>query len=134
VLIYIMNSTGIFPPSADYLRVIQEGYRDFCMPQKAYRLLHAAVRASWDDKAPRTSSGGAMNTKDVQNLRCRGYGSAAIPTTAITLATNRFDKAQPGSIARQTTFRIAQPPKALRGRCARAPQKLLGLLEVAPLT
>ena len=51
-LIYIMNSTGIFPPSADYLSVIQEGYRDFCMPQKAYRLLHEAVRASWDDKAP----------------------------------------------------------------------------------
>jgi gamma-glutamylcyclotransferase (GGCT)/AIG2-like uncharacterized protein YtfP len=49
VLYYAMNSTGIFPPSQDYLDTIRQGYRDFGLPMKQ---LHAAVKASWDDKAP----------------------------------------------------------------------------------
>ena len=51
-LIYCMNSTGIFPPSEDYLKVIEEGYLDFHMPAEAFRLLREAVQASWDNKAP----------------------------------------------------------------------------------
>jgi hypothetical protein len=49
MLLYVMNSTGIFPPSQYYLDVIKRGYRDFQLPHK---YLRAAVKASWDDKAP----------------------------------------------------------------------------------
>lgn len=52
MLIYCMNSTGIFPPSVSYLRTIEQGYRDFRMPKAARDLLAAAVREAWDDKAP----------------------------------------------------------------------------------
>lgn len=49
VMFYCMNSTGIFPPSTGYLAGIREGYRDFKIPVKH---LEAAVRDSWDEKAP----------------------------------------------------------------------------------
>lgn len=52
MLIYTMNSSGIFPPSEHYLDVIREGYRDFRMPRKAHAALRRAVKESWDDKAP----------------------------------------------------------------------------------
>lgn len=52
MLIYCMNSTGIFPPSAYYLKVIREGYRDFRMPKAAFATLNLALREAWDDKAP----------------------------------------------------------------------------------
>jgi hypothetical protein len=52
VLIYTMTSTGIFPPSVDYLNVIRQGYRDFNIPEAGWHALSAAVRESWDDKAP----------------------------------------------------------------------------------
>jgi gamma-glutamylcyclotransferase (GGCT)/AIG2-like uncharacterized protein YtfP len=49
MLLYVMNSTGIFPPSQHYYNVIKQGYRDFKLPLK---YLRAAVKAAWDDKAP----------------------------------------------------------------------------------
>jgi gamma-glutamylcyclotransferase (GGCT)/AIG2-like uncharacterized protein YtfP len=49
MLLYVMNSTGIFPPSEGYYQTIRQGYRDFELPLK---YLRAAVKASWDDKAP----------------------------------------------------------------------------------
>jgi len=49
MLLYVMNSTGIFPPSRYYLHVIREGFRDFKLPQSS---LDAAVEAAHDDKAP----------------------------------------------------------------------------------
>jgi gamma-glutamylcyclotransferase (GGCT)/AIG2-like uncharacterized protein YtfP len=49
MLLYVMNSTGIFPPSQHYYNVIKQGYRDFQLPLK---YLRDAVKASWDDKAP----------------------------------------------------------------------------------
>ncbi len=52
VLIYTMTSTGIFPPSVDYLNVIRQGYRDLDIPEAGWHALSAAVRESWDDKAP----------------------------------------------------------------------------------
>lgn len=48
-MLYAMNSTGIFPPSAAYLDGIRDGYRDFRIPM---RHLNEAVRRSWDHKAP----------------------------------------------------------------------------------
>lgn len=52
MLIYCMNSTGIFPPSAFYLDVIEQGYAHFRMPRAAHRMLAERVRESHDDKAP----------------------------------------------------------------------------------
>lgn len=52
MLVYVMNSTGIFPPSQYYLDGIVEGYRDFHMPEKGRKLLDAALQAAWDDKRP----------------------------------------------------------------------------------
>lgn len=49
MMLYSMNSTGIFPPSRGYLDTIIQGYRDFKLP---LRYLRAAVAASWSDKAP----------------------------------------------------------------------------------
>lgn len=51
VLIYCMNATGVLPPAVRYLASITEGYRDFAMPEAAFQVLAAAVRAAWDDKA-----------------------------------------------------------------------------------
>lgn len=51
-LIYTMNSDGIHPPSASYLRGITEGYEDFKMPKKAFANLRSAVQHSWDQNAP----------------------------------------------------------------------------------
>ena len=49
ILLYRMNSEGIFPPSRDYFHVIKQGYRDFKLSMKS---LNAAVHESWDKKAP----------------------------------------------------------------------------------
>jgi hypothetical protein len=49
LMLYVMNSTGIFPPSQDYLDTIIEGYRDFDLPVNG---LKAAVKASWKEKNP----------------------------------------------------------------------------------
>ena len=49
MLVYAMNSTGIYPPGKGYLQIIADGYRDFGLPMKA---LKQAVRESWDRKAP----------------------------------------------------------------------------------
>ena len=49
LMLYVMNSTGIMPPSETYLRTMKKGYRDFGLP---LRYLDKAVRESWDAKAP----------------------------------------------------------------------------------
>ena len=49
LMLYVMNSTGIFPPSESYLDVIREGYREFKLPLD---LLDKAVEHSWDEKHP----------------------------------------------------------------------------------
>jgi hypothetical protein len=52
MLIYRMNSDGIMPPYASYLKTIQQGYRDFKLPKAAWKTLREAVTAAWDDKNP----------------------------------------------------------------------------------
>jgi hypothetical protein len=47
LMMYVMNSTGIMPPSTSYLARVEQGYRDFGLPVAA---LHLAVRQSWDGK------------------------------------------------------------------------------------
>ena len=49
MFLYVMNSTGIAPPSIDYVSTIREGYRDFGLP---LGYLDRAIKASWDDKSP----------------------------------------------------------------------------------
>lgn len=52
MLIYVMNSTGVYPPSERYLQTIIEGYRDFGLPKSASDLLDRALWESWAEKAP----------------------------------------------------------------------------------
>lgn len=49
MMLYVMNSVGIFPPAEHYLETIAQGYRDFRLPMDELR---AAVRAAWDQKNP----------------------------------------------------------------------------------
>ena len=49
LMFYVMNSTGIFPPSRGYFETIKQGYRDFRIPVAP---LNEALKASYDDKAP----------------------------------------------------------------------------------
>jgi gamma-glutamylcyclotransferase len=49
MMLYVMNSTGIFPPSERYLKRIRQGYRDHGLPM---RYLNNALAMSWDSKAP----------------------------------------------------------------------------------
>lgn len=49
MLMYVMNSDGIYPPSQGYLDGIREGYKHFQLDE---RLLDVAVTESWDDKRP----------------------------------------------------------------------------------
>jgi hypothetical protein len=47
LMLYVMNSTGIMPPTAGYLETIKQGYRDFGL---ALKPLREAVRHAWQDK------------------------------------------------------------------------------------
>lgn len=49
IMFYVMNSTGIFPPSQMYLDTIKDGYREFKLPLS---YLNEAVLAAWKDKNP----------------------------------------------------------------------------------
>lgn len=82
VLIYTMNSRGIFPPSELYLQGIEEGYADFKMGRAAWRKLNKALRQSWDDKKP--------SHKERERYQRRGKPRLALPPRWIrgTAATN----------------------------------------------
>jgi hypothetical protein len=47
LMYYVMNSTGIMPPTVGYLDTIKAGYRDFNLPLKPLR---DAVAQAWQDK------------------------------------------------------------------------------------
>lgn len=47
LMLYVMNSTGVMPPSTAYLETVKQGYRDFRLP---FEPLRAAVQRSWDEK------------------------------------------------------------------------------------
>lgn len=49
LMLYVMNSTGIFPPAHSYLETIAQGYRDFRLPMDS---LKAAVAHSHDHRSP----------------------------------------------------------------------------------
>jgi gamma-glutamylcyclotransferase (GGCT)/AIG2-like uncharacterized protein YtfP len=49
LMFYVMNSTGIMPPSHSYFAGIRDGYKDFGL---STRPLLAALKASHNDKAP----------------------------------------------------------------------------------
>ena len=52
MLLYVMNSNGIFPPDEHYLKGIRDGYEHFHHDEAANDLLDKAVQQSWDDKRP----------------------------------------------------------------------------------
>lgn len=47
LMLYVMNSSGIMPPSVGYLATIEQGYRDFKLDPSS---LQDAVKRAWDDK------------------------------------------------------------------------------------
>ena len=49
IMLYAMNSTGIYPPSEHYYDVVKQGYRDFGLPTAA---LQMALKHSHDAKHP----------------------------------------------------------------------------------
>jgi len=49
LMLYVMNSDGVFPPAQHYLDTIAQGYRDFGLPMDA---LKAAVKHSHDHRQP----------------------------------------------------------------------------------
>jgi len=48
-LIYLMNDTGVMPPSQRYANTIRQGYKDFGL---VVGYLDAAIAESYDDKRP----------------------------------------------------------------------------------
>lgn len=48
-LIYLMTSTGVYPPSAAYIEAIRDGYRDFALDQS---YLDRAIVDSFNNKKP----------------------------------------------------------------------------------
>ena len=52
VLVYVMNSDGIYPPSKGYLSGIIEGYEDFRASDEHREWLDEALRGAWEDKRP----------------------------------------------------------------------------------
>lgn len=76
LMFYVMNSTGIFPPSQGYFETIKQGYRDFKIPLKG---LIAARDASWEKKAP--------THVERQRHRRKGRPPLAQPKTARRAAT-----------------------------------------------
>jgi hypothetical protein len=49
IMVYTMNSVGIYPPSSGYFAGVKQGYRDFDLP---VRPLIEALEQSYDDKKP----------------------------------------------------------------------------------
>lgn len=49
LMLYVMNSTGVFPPAHSYLETIAQGYRDFQLPMAD---LKEAVAYSHDHRSP----------------------------------------------------------------------------------
>lgn len=49
LMLYVMNSTGIMPPTIAYINVLRSGYRDFKLPP---RYLDDAIADSWLRKNP----------------------------------------------------------------------------------
>jgi hypothetical protein len=71
MLMYVMNSEGVYPPSQAYLDGIIDGYRHFKMDDKARRLLDEALNMAWDDKRP-------SHREHARNWR-KGYPKLARP-------------------------------------------------------
>jgi hypothetical protein len=48
-VIYLKNSEGVYPPTAEYARVIRQGYRDFKLDES---YLDRAIAQAWENKSP----------------------------------------------------------------------------------
>lgn len=91
IMLYAMNSRGIYPPSDYYFDVVQQGYRDFGL-----RLgpLRAALRRAYDDKRP----------SHIERKRTRRMGRPALaarpPEPPIAVAPQRKPKKKAKKAAR----------------------------------
>ena len=87
LMLYVMNSTGVMPPTVGYLDTIRQGYRDFGL---ALAPLKAAVRQAWDDK-DKTFAERRRRHKD-------GYAPLAL-SNSIVIARSKAGKAATGKRA-----------------------------------
>jgi gamma-glutamylcyclotransferase (GGCT)/AIG2-like uncharacterized protein YtfP len=93
IMLYTMNSTGIYPPSDYYYAVLQEGYRDFGLKQAG---LKAALEHSYADKRP----------SHIERKRTRRMGRPALaPRPAI-------KQSKPAAKPRKPHGMVQEPPKA----------------------
>jgi hypothetical protein len=73
IMLYTMNSTGIYPPSEYYYATLKQGYRDFGLRLAPLR---AALQHSYDDKRP----------SHVERKRTRRMGRPALAPRPATRA------------------------------------------------
>ena len=96
IMIYVMNSEGIYPPSDGYYRGIVQGYKDFGLDKAA---LKAALKHSYDAKHP----------SHIERKRTRRMGRPALAPRPLTKAEREADA------AREKAYRAAERPKFMDG-------------------
>jgi gamma-glutamylcyclotransferase (GGCT)/AIG2-like uncharacterized protein YtfP len=79
IMLYTMNSSGIFPPSVGYYKCIEEGYWDFDLD---FRPLKAALGHSYQHKAP----------SHIERKRYRRLGRPALAPQPVSKAQRKAEK------------------------------------------
>lgn len=87
MLVYVMNSTGVYPPSRSYFDCIWEGYKNFHIPKEGFTALKNAVQYSWDEKHPTF----------VERQRMRRHGRPALVAIA-KKTTKKVDQDLPSQV------------------------------------
>jgi len=95
LMLYTMNSTGIYPPSYYYLNVIKEGYRDFGLPMKP---LNVAVEHSHDERAP----------SHIERQRMRRMGRPVLAARPSVLKARKAEERKPSKKERKAAKKTAK--------------------------
>lgn len=79
MMMYVMSSTGVFPPAKHYRDIIAQGYRDFKLPLSALR---DAVGYSHDHQSPTNRELDRYNRKGRPDLAPHPDGRPAYPVAS----------------------------------------------------
>ena len=96
IMLYTMNSRGIYPPSDYYYSVLKQGYRDFGLKLAPLR---AALEHSYDDKHP----------SHVERKRTRRMGRPALAPRPVKPATG-----QPVALPKQPSKPQRSKPRTVQ--------------------
>ena len=91
IMLYTMNSIGIYPPSAWYFDTLKQGYRDFGLPQAPLR---AALEHSYDEQAPLAYRAQAHAADGTAGARAASGGEAGARQAGARQAGARQGEAQ----------------------------------------